>query len=95
MNELKAQTVKLEEKASKMMKNFESVIQPKAEEALSIHTGLNSRSQSIQRQAEQVAEGTQKLFDNANNALENLNKINKSISGKLEMLESRSASESE
>jgi conjugal transfer/entry exclusion protein len=63
------------------MTHFESNTQPKTTEALNLYTNLNGRSDSILKQAEQVTNRTQKLLDNANNALESLNKINKSLSG--------------
>lgn len=63
------------------MAHFETNTQPKTNEALNLYANLNSRSDSVLKQAEQVTNRTQKLLDNANNALESLNKINRSLSG--------------
>ena len=78
---LQNQTVLLHTQATEMAKNYEANTEPNAKEALKLHVNLNSRSDSILKQAEKVTNGTQKLLDNANNALESLNKINRSISG--------------
>ena len=55
----------------------------KTKEALTVFSNLNSRSDAILKQVEQITNGTQKLLDNTNNAWFSLNRINKSISGKL------------
>lgn len=77
---------KLNERAKDIQKSFSRSTLPKSAEALEIYSNLNNRSDRIQKQAEQVTNGTQKLLDNANNALESLNKINKSLTGLLNNL---------
>lgn len=74
---------KLNDKAKEIQKTFARSTLPQSAKGLEIHSNLSNRCDQIQKQAEQVTNGTQKLLDNANNALESLNKINKSISGKL------------
>lgn len=81
VKELRESTSKLEIKTGEVVKNFETNLTPKAKEALNVYSSLNSRSESILKQVEQVTNGTQKLLDNTNNAWFSLNKINKSISG--------------
>lgn len=73
----------LNERAKDIQKSFSRSTLPKSAEVLEIYSNLNNRSDRIQKQAEQVTNGTQKLLDNANNALESLNKINKSLTGSL------------
>ena len=73
----------LNDKTKKIQKDFNRSTLPRSAEALDIHSGLTNRCDQIQKQAEEVTNGTQNLLDNANNALESLNKINKSLSGKL------------
>lgn len=81
VKELKNLTTSLEDKTKQLMAHFETNTQPKTNEALNLYANLNSRSDSVLKQAEQVTNRTQKLLDNANNALESLNKINRSLSG--------------
>lgn len=73
----------LKDKTDKLINHFETSSKPRSNEALSLYSNLNNRSDSILKQAEQVANGTQKLLDNAYNALESLERINKSISSKI------------
>ena len=72
----------MNQKTKNIQNSFNKSTLPKSAEAIDIYSKLSSRSDQIQKQAEKVTNGTQKLLDNANNALESLNKINKSISGK-------------
>lgn len=74
---------KLNEKTNEINKSLNKAAMPKSTEAIEVFSNLNSRSDKIQKQVELVTNGTQKLLDNANNALENLNRANKSISGKM------------
>ncbi len=83
MNELKNQIAELNEKTKLIHKTFNKEILVKSAAAITIYSNLNNRSEQIQKQSEQVTNRTQKLLDNANNGLENLNKINKSISGEI------------
>lgn len=73
--------MKLEEMTLEMKNNYETKLEPNTNNAFTIYSNLNTRSDSILKQAEQVTNGTQKLLDNANNAFESLNKINKSLTG--------------
>lgn len=80
VNSLKNLTAKLDATAAQMVQTYETNTQSKVKEALKIHSSLDARNDVILKQAEKVTNGTQKLLDNANNALESLNKINRSIS---------------
>ena len=82
MINLKNLTLALDASTAQMIKNFEINTKSQVKDALKIHSNLDSRSDSILKEAEKVTNGTQKLLDNANNALESLNKINRSISGR-------------
>jgi len=76
----------LDANMAQMVKNYQTSTEANVKEALKLHSGLDSRSDTILREAERVTNGTQKLLDNANNALESLNKINRSISGEYSFL---------
>jgi DNA-directed RNA polymerase specialized sigma54-like protein len=71
----------LDANMAEMVKNYQTSTEVNVKEALKLHSSLDNRSDTILREAEKVTNGTQKLLDNANNALESLNKINRSISG--------------
>lgn len=73
----------LKDKTDKLISHFETSSKPRSNEALGLYSNLNNRSDSILKQAEQVANGTQKLLDNAYNAFESLERINKSVSSKM------------
>lgn len=78
---LKNLTEALDANTTEIIKNYQTNTEANVKEALKIHSSFEIRSDSILREAEKVTNGTQKLLDNANNALESLNKINRSISG--------------
>ncbi len=83
VNELKTASTKLEQSTSDMKNNYENELKSKANDAYTVYSNLNSRSDAVLKQAEQVTNETQKLLDNANNAFESLNNINKSLTRKL------------
>lgn len=76
----------LENETNDVRKNLTDLT-PRVDEATSVFQNLAERTESVQKIAENVAAGTQELYDNANNAMETLNNINKSISGKCKFLE--------
>lgn len=82
INELRNSSSKLEQSTSELKGAFESELKTKAKDAYTVYSNLNSRSDSVLKQAEQVTNETQKLLDNANNAFESLNKINQSLARK-------------
>ena len=73
MSELEQQTGEL--------KNVVDDIVPDADEATEISEYLTERTVSVQKEAESVTVGTQSHLDNVNNAFDDLDRINKSISG--------------
>ncbi len=83
VNELKKLTKDLQEKAQQLENKYDKNTSPKVNEAIELQKDLNERSGLIMRQADDVANRTQRLLDDANNGLEGLNRINKSLSGRL------------
>ena len=83
VSELKLMTKELEDKAALIASSYQMNAQPKTNQVIELQKGLHERSDQILRQADAVANRTQKLLDHANNGLEGLNRINKSLSGKL------------
>ncbi len=81
VNELKQLTEELQDKARKIGNKYEKNTSPKIDEAIELQKDLRERSGFILRQADDVANRTQRLLDDANNGLEGLNRINKSLSG--------------
>lgn len=76
-------TKQLEEKTEEQREKFNSTTSTKIQEAKSLYSNFSYRSDSILKEAEQITNRTQKVLDYSNNALENLNKINKSLSGNI------------
>lgn len=86
MNELKVATSKLEQSTSDLKNSYETELKSKANDAYTVYSNLNGRSDAVLKQAEQVTNETQKLLDNANNAFESLNNINQSLTRKFSFL---------
>ena len=53
----------------------------KYQEATQILANIDNRTSLVQKKAERITEETQTLLDSASNALESLNKMNKTLSG--------------
>lgn len=78
---LKNLTETLDANTAEIIRKYQTTTESNVKDALKLHLSLEGRSDSILKEAEKVTNGTQRLLDNANNALESLNKINRSISG--------------
>lgn len=86
VTDLKQTAKSLQDKSDEMVKNFTQTTQSKVDQAVEVQKNLNERSDSVLKQADEVANRTQRLLDNANNGLEGLNRINKSLSGILKLI---------
>lgn len=83
ISELKNGSAKLQQSTSELKNTFETSLKTKANDAYEVFKKLDTRSDSVLKQAEQVTNDTQRLLDNANNAFESLNRINQSLTGRL------------
>jgi len=71
--------IKLDKHVSEIKANL-TKIRPAVEKAAQIFVNLEDRTGFIQQIAENVTMSTQDLYDDANNALDSLKNINKSVS---------------
>ncbi|CAF0707486.1 unnamed protein product [Brachionus calyciflorus] len=80
LGELTKLSSELFERVKNMDTKFNEFTKNKSQASLEIQSNLIKRNDLVLKQAESVTNGTQKLLDNTNNALESLQKINKSLS---------------
>ena len=71
----------LEKQVLNLGTSYSDTVQTKYQEATQILANIDNRTNLVQKKAERITEETQTLLDTASNALENLNKINKTLSG--------------
>jgi len=79
-NELNKKIADLYDQTSVIKSNLLDIA-PKSYEAADVYAQLEVRTSTVQRMAEEMTTGTQNLLDDANNAMDDLNAINKSIAG--------------
>lgn len=79
-NDLKNQIADLYDQTSVIKSNLLDIA-PKSYEAADVYSQLDIRTTTVLRVAEEMTIGTQNLLDDANNAMDDLNRINKSIAG--------------
>jgi uncharacterized protein YoxC len=82
VDELARLTLDLQRKARTTASDYVAKTTPRVSEAVQTQKGLSERGALILKQADDVANRTQRLLDDTNNGMEGLNRINKSLSGK-------------